>query len=59
MLEEAISNFKNNTDVSRLGRNLRNLILHYQTVVNDGQPFNMEDLLTDILPLFELLDNIE
>ena len=54
-----LQHFKDTVPAARLSKNLRNMILHYQTLAPDGQPFSMDDLLTDTLGLFELLDRLE
>jgi len=51
--------FKELTPPKRLSNNLRNLIFHYQTLALDGHPFVMEDLLTDMLNLFDLLEKMD
>lgn len=43
-------------NAGRLGRNLRNLLLAYLTLQHDGHSMNMDDLLTDLQFLFDLLD---
>lgn len=59
MPDELLTRFKESVPPARLSRNLRNLLLQYLTVVPDGHTFDMDDLLNDLLYLFELLDGLE
>ncbi len=59
MQDQLLTRFKENVPAARLSRNLRNLLLQYLALQKDGHPFNIDDLLADLIPLFELLDGME
>lgn len=59
MPDELLARFKESIPPARLSRNLRNLLLQYMTLQQDGHFFDMDDLLNDMLYLFELLDDLE
>lgn len=59
MPENLLARFKERVPPARLSRNLRNLLLQYLTLAHDGHTFDMDDLLNDLLYLFELLDGLE
>jgi len=59
MQDQLLTRFKESSTPARLSRNLRNLLLQYLTIQKDGHPFDIDDLLTDLIPLFELLDGME
>ena len=56
---EIVNQFVESTPVSRLSRNLRNLLLEHLAVQKDGYTFDLEDLLVDLLNLFEFLEAME
>jgi hypothetical protein len=55
-LSTAIQQFTEQTPPARLSRHLRNLLLEHIALQKDGYSFNMDELLHDMLNLFELLD---
>jgi len=58
-LTEQVVHFMETTHAERLSKNLRNLLIEHLIVQKDGYSFDLEDLLIDILSLFELLHEIE
>jgi hypothetical protein len=56
---EKLTTFIEQTPVSRLSRNLRNLLLEHLAIQKDGYTFDLEDLLVDMLNLFEFLEEVE
>ncbi len=58
-LLEKIKHFIETVPPERLSRNLRNLLLEHLLVQKDGYTFDMDDLLLDMMGLFELLEAIE
>ena len=55
-LQEEVEWFFEYAPPERLSRNLRKLLLSYLALQQDGHAMNMDDLLTDMQWLFELLD---
>jgi hypothetical protein len=51
--------FMKQSNVGRLSRNLRGLLLAALMAQKDGYCFDMDDLLVDLSYLFELLDAME
>ena len=59
MMLNVMEHFIENTPPARLSKNLRNLLIEHLAVHKDGYSFNLDDLLLDMLNLFELLDATE
>ena len=55
-MQQAMVQFMAYARPERLGRNLRNMLLSYLLVYEDGHSFDLPDLLHDIGALFDLLD---
>ncbi len=58
-LQQEVEWFFERAVPGRLSRNLRNLLLSYLTLQQDGHSMNIEDLLVDMQWLFDLLDSAE
>ena len=58
-LQIEVENFFEYTQLTRLNRNLRNMLMSYSITIKDGHNFNMDDLLVDLASLFTLLDVAE
>lgn len=58
-LQKETAVFFEYANAGRLSRNLRNLLISYLTLQRDGHSMNMDDLLTDMQNLFDLLDVAE
>ena len=58
-LIKQVKRFIETTPPERLSKNLRNLLLGHLAVQKDGYNFDLDDLLIDMMSLFELLDAIE
>lgn len=58
-LTKEFIDFIDSVPAKRLSRNLRNLLLQYLATHKDGHSFDLDNLLIDMLSLFELLQAIE
>ena len=58
-LQAEVADFFEYTQITRLNRNLRNLLVAYSITVKGDHMFNMHDLLFDLSSLFALLDVAE
>ena len=58
-LQKEVEGFFEYVQPQRLSRGLRNLLLTYLSVYQDGHSMDLEDLLIDMQWLFELLDTAE
>jgi len=55
-LQGEVAHFFEYAPPARLSRNLRRMLMAYLVACEDGHSFDMNDLLTDLSALFELLD---
>jgi hypothetical protein len=55
-MQQELAAFFEYTPPARLSRNLRNLLLGYLMAYHDGHSFDIDDLLTDLTALFQVLD---